>query len=144
MNAKNTINREHFEAWLFSQPDDRRFEYLEGQPSSLTGCVVCNFLREQTNITTFGVSGSQVGFRTSLDFDYIPFEPWLQNLLLELANPVSFDAKRAKAMYISLFPNAIVGSTQPSTNVEKVEPSSIAQATNGSLTNVEFAIQTIK
>jgi hypothetical protein len=38
------INRERFEAWLFSQPDERMFDYMDVNG----GCAVCAFIRETT------------------------------------------------------------------------------------------------
>jgi hypothetical protein len=38
------IHQEKFEAWLFSQPDEREFEYIDHR-----GCVICSFLKETTN-----------------------------------------------------------------------------------------------
>jgi hypothetical protein len=35
-----TIEREHFEAWLFSQPKDREFDYQ----NTTGGCAICSFV----------------------------------------------------------------------------------------------------
>ena len=40
------FNQEHFEAWLFAQPRERRVRYVEGHKSSLTGCVLCNYMQD--------------------------------------------------------------------------------------------------
>lgn len=42
----NEINREHFEAWLFSQPLERVIEAGDG-----TRCVLCSFIKETTNFS---------------------------------------------------------------------------------------------
>jgi hypothetical protein len=47
MNSPNPITRESFEAWLFSQPDDRVFLF-----TSCTSCVVASFLKETTSYNT--------------------------------------------------------------------------------------------
>lgn len=39
------ISRELFEAWLFSQPKEREFNYMD----NTGGCAVCAFVRETTS-----------------------------------------------------------------------------------------------
>ena len=39
------INRERFEAWLFSQPPEREFRYTDSD-----GCAFCHFVMETTNL----------------------------------------------------------------------------------------------
>lgn len=41
------IHREHFEAWLMAQADDRVFDYTDS-----TGCLCCMFFREMTSLQT--------------------------------------------------------------------------------------------
>ncbi len=103
MRNMNTINREQFEAWLFSQPDERNFAYIEGQPDAPTGCLVCNFLRENTNHKHFGVSGAAEGFRVGFE-DCTKFEPWLELLLRQNGFTEIFTAKYSKDTYLKLFP----------------------------------------
>lgn len=57
MTDQTIINREHFEAWLYAQPDSRPYDYMEGQPDSKIGCVLCNYIREATNHKYFMVGG---------------------------------------------------------------------------------------
>lgn len=137
----NTINREHFEAWLFSQPDERMFNYSEGFNTDQIGCVMCNFLRENTNISQFCVGYSTFIHGEEWNDERLP--AWFVNTMDKRSGRY-ISAKEVKQLYLQEFPNAIVGSTQPMAIAKPVEPSSIAQATNGSLTNVEFAIQTTK
>lgn len=50
------FNQEHFEAWLFSQPRNRALLYHEGHYLSPTGCLMCNYLRDN-NYKFYGVGG---------------------------------------------------------------------------------------
>lgn len=70
------ITKERLEAWLFAQPRERVFVYIQGLPKDQPGCVLCNFLRETTN-ANFKVSAYEIvidGLRFRL-------EQWLVDLL---------------------------------------------------------------
>jgi hypothetical protein len=95
------INREQFEAWLFSQPDERLFIYTEGGETDKTGCLVCNFLREQTGLNGFNVSVCWVSYGPTLT-DRMHFQEWLMNLL-QRRSPSPFSAKETKLNYVSMF-----------------------------------------
>lgn len=138
----NTINREHFEAWLFSQPDERLFNYTEGFDSDRIGCVMCNFLRENTSIYPFAIGYGTYAYGVGINQE-ASLPTWFVSIMA-LRSGRYITAKEVKSLYLQEFPNAIVGNPQPMAIAKPVEQSSIAKATNGSLTNVEFAIQTIK
>lgn len=96
------IQREHFEAWLFSQSKDRIFRY-----SCTTGCLAGSYLNENFkgswscgNLAFSCLSGS--GF----------FPKWLVDILAPFCvanacgygNPI-FTAADAQAEYLKLFPS---------------------------------------
>lgn len=133
----NKINREQFEAWLFSQPDERQLNYVQGQSYKYPGCLVCNFLREIVGLTCFYVSSNDIGWwspeiNNSQKFQ---FEDWLYSLLEEIvAYPESeFTIKQAKNSYLLLFPNAIVGNND-SPAIADASLNSIAKVTESNLT----------
>lgn len=103
------INREHFEAWLFAQPDDRPYVYGEGFPNDPVGCIVCNYLREQTNEKDFVVGGSQQGIAKIEQVT--PFPRWLAEVLWRCASLTTFGA--AKKVYTKLHGNPTFGSSVP-------------------------------
>lgn len=51
------IQQERFEAWLFSQPDEREFDYTRS-----TDCVICNFFRETTAIKCIAVTNEIIKY----------------------------------------------------------------------------------
>lgn len=126
----NTINREHFEAWLFSQPDERTFIYTEGAADAPIGCLLCNFIREQTNITAFYVGASYLTTENKTEPLMVWFSLFCPN------KSYKFTAKEAKDNYLTLFPNAIVGSNDNSANVEILSSNSIAPVTESNRTNM--------
>lgn len=117
------INREHFEAWLMSQPANRRFYYFGTAPESTPPCLICTYLKELFKgrfivggavIEQFDINFNRIGQ------DVIP--KWL-NVLLQSTigenSKVHFTAKDAQLSYLSLFP--------PSLEVEDAQPSSVEQ-----------------
>lgn len=127
----NTINREHFEAWLFSQPDERTFEYIYGSYDSNPGCLLCNFLRETTNINKFEVGRIIV----SMNGTNYPLPNWFINLLSKqwlkehefYSRNITF--KEVKEHYLLLFPNAVVGSNDSPAIAENLSFNSTALET---------------
>lgn len=116
-----TINREHFEAWLFSQSKERKFVYVEGGQDALTGCLCCNYLRENFSFR-FSVGNSSFRIFPSREND---FPEWL-NVLIADARAIFykehyivdtiyqrkpscfFTAEQAQTTYLSLFPETII------------------------------------
>lgn len=78
------INRERFEAWLFSQPRERTFNYMDGNG----GCLICHFFQQTTKLAA-SVGGNYYTVAESLpaaigryiygERETIPF--WLYSLL---------------------------------------------------------------
>lgn len=105
-----TINRELFEAWLFSQPREREFVYINGLSDEEPGCVVCSFLRETTNIKRFAVGDTYMNIYKgeSTDYDAVNLPTWLNELhLASLAGTPTFGA--VQDHYLQLFPNTLDG-----------------------------------
>lgn len=100
------IHQEHFEHWLFSQPDDRTWAYAHCEQ-----CLVASFLKEQGICKTPSVSSNH--YRDIMvPFDSeTRFEPWLSQmmnrdlpiLLGSIGLPATITAKRAKDYYLSHF-----------------------------------------
>lgn len=141
----NTINREQFEAWLFSQPPERTFKYTEGTPSSPIGCLACNYLREMTDAKNFFVGPSDCGIRFGNYVEpYTKFE-WLAKYLYNVcyfaanfdeSEQTLFTAKDAKRIYSELFPNAIVGNNDIPAIAGNLPFNSIASVTESNATNM--------
>jgi len=101
------INQETFEAWLFSQPDDRQYDYRDNE-----GCLLCMFAKETSN-KRLSVAGR--AFRVISDpentFKYIDFDSWLQRFMCDCVRtnlgydsvPLSEDFKTVKAIYVAMF-----------------------------------------
>lgn len=104
----NPINREQFEAWLYAQPDSRPYNYMEGRPDSKIGCVLCNYIREATNIKDFIVGGTWL--TANGIFNQMP--QWLQQVINDGTVQCGHTFKYAKARYTALFDH----------NTPKVEP----------------------
>lgn len=100
------INRETFEAWLLAQPAEREFVYSQGFPKDEPGCLVCNFLRENTKVKNFTVYGRYV----DVEGKALGFEKWLDDFLFLQARggvrPLTFG--EAQADYLKLFPDTLV------------------------------------
>lgn len=99
--TKNIITQERFEAWLFSQPDEREYKYFNTE-----GCLICDFIKENTSNEAAGVGGDY--YRVQSDhFEKIPFEPWLLVVMTEykmtklggLSVPICKTFKQVKAIY---------------------------------------------
>lgn len=109
-----TINREHFEAWLFSQPKERKFVYIEGRVDASTGCLMCNYLRENFHFI-FRVYTSE--FRDLTTDEETNFPKWLNELIWtslqmfyrkHIIGPSFFTAGEVQTIYLSLFPETII------------------------------------
>lgn len=88
MNQTPEINRESFEAWLFSQPKERVFDYRNTDGT----CVICSFVKETTNAK--GVCGGGGFVVTSNGF--IPTPAWWESQSVSLTMP-DMDTVSAKA-----------------------------------------------
>lgn len=107
------INKETFEAWLFSQPDDKVWNYEDN-----CGCVVACFIKETTNINPsvvprkFRDQGKPAWFPEYINFPQwlINFEDsWFQHGVDERTRLESFiTAKKAKALWIDMFGSPVV------------------------------------
>lgn len=99
-----TISREHFEAWLFSQPLAKVLEYSAGSRFEPTGCLICNYLRDSfkqhhlyVGVDNFTMVGNTVGQNK--------FPPWLVDLILVAREEDSefFTIEQVQSAYLSLF-----------------------------------------
>lgn len=105
-----TIHKEHFEAWLFGQPDNREWVY-----TSPTSCVICCFLREQCRIEQALVN-PESWFLSSADVPDRPqiFHEWLlafsRRIVCLVASKqgagMDFTAAQAKAEWRKLWPES--------------------------------------
>lgn len=90
-----TLEKERFEAWLFSQPDKREFDYL-----NTTGCMGCSFVKETTNINNPAFGGITWG---KLDnYGDWPLPDWFRAALISM--PRFFTAADTKSAWRKLFP----------------------------------------
>ncbi len=95
----NEINRERFEAWLFSQPKERSFIY-----GDICGCAVASFLKECTSIQDPTVSSDTFRSRADVllpDAGRKPLPEWLHNQVLRV-RPLTI--AKMQARYLELFP----------------------------------------
>jgi len=106
------INQETFEAWLFSQPDSRTYNYSDN-----TGCLICSFVKETTNVKKVSAGGSTL----TTDGEVLAFEGWIKsfmckNIQTEIGYwgiPISNDYKTAKAIYVAMFGQPMVEIPMP-------------------------------
>lgn len=124
-----TINRELFEAWLFSQPREREFVYTDNR-----NCLICSFLKSNTRFQNPNVSHSHL-YLDNCKSEPIPswlFETISNSNYNEVYNgykvgkPVK-DGRRTFAYvqdsYLQLFPNTLDGlSNQSQTEGVTVSP----------------------
>lgn len=96
------INRETFEAWLFTQPDERTYNFID-----YSDCLLCKFIKETTNIenirvgsTYFRVNGKCQEFDDWLMRYAIGFNPKANT---SLAIGATFG--NAKLLYTIIFGN---------------------------------------
>lgn len=87
-----TINKETLEAWLFFQNPARIFNYIEGFKDDKTGCLICNFIRETTNIQNFCISAYcfDILDENNKLIERIDFPTWLITFL-RMRNNISFN-----------------------------------------------------
>lgn len=78
------IHKERFEAWLFSQPDERRFDYVDNR-----NCIGCCFLREMARFDLLSFGPDAVYDKHATRF---PLPEWFTNLLrvVRIDNPSGF------------------------------------------------------
>lgn len=98
------INREHFEAWLFGQPLDREFDYVDCQT-----CAMCAFARE-----TMKVSGYVSASYRYLNVDHVLYATpdWMDGTgsklrVLSIRDDSKLLVKTMQETYLKLFPNTI-------------------------------------
>lgn len=96
------LNRERLEAWLFSQPPQRQFNYVQGYPGSVPGCLLCNFL------TDSGLKFRHVGpdwVLVALGTESEWFDREIKDFSRALSSfsDCEFTAGQAQAAYIALF-----------------------------------------
>lgn len=60
------LNLEHFEAWLFAQPDDREYAYID-----IYDCLISRFAKETTNVKNVHCSPE------FLSYNRVIFQPTL-------------------------------------------------------------------
>lgn len=131
------INREQFEAWLFAQPNNRTFNYREGKSTDLVGCIICNFLREQTGVKNFKVGGHRLGIITPTDV--IPFTQWTSLFLLAALMAGDYDQSKhttvitglqAKTAYTTLFGSPVPVSQEQTQPTSKVPETPVLESTH--------------
>lgn len=94
------IQQEHFEAWLFAQPNSRRWDYCDGQ-----NCVIASFIKETTAITEPLVNSKEwwMDIKDLYVKDGFPIPLWLYNTLV--SGSTIIQATHLKARYRQLFPD---------------------------------------
>jgi hypothetical protein len=93
-NMSKEFNKRKFRAWLFAQPDDRKFDYSGGKPYDEKKCVLCAFLAEKTECD-FSVGGNYIWINNR-EFS-IP--PWANFISIRDSNN-KITAKDAKALFL--------------------------------------------
>lgn len=68
------IEKERFEAWLMSQPGDRRFVY-----TNTNDCLICRFIKENTNCAIPSVGSDRYWIGEFMG--HLP--QWLQDCMIE-------------------------------------------------------------
>lgn len=101
------IERELFEAWLFSQPPERQFYYYD-----TNGCAIASFLRE-----ALGIQRPRVG---GMEFDDAEgkgclLPQWLRDIVFPL--PIHFTVAQLRRRYLELFPDTFIA-TEPAPNAQ--------------------------
>ena len=95
------INQETFEAWLFAQPDERKYNYLDNN-----NCLICRFVKETTNIQDISAGGDYLRYNNKI----FKFEGWLLTIMntwnpnIKAGVPSSKDFGTVKKLYIDFFP----------------------------------------
>lgn len=101
------INREHFEAWLFSQPEERKFNYLD----VTGGCAVCSFIRETTNFTNCagGSDASGIDLENRFGGPKVHLPEWMKccsNTTFGVLSVRPLTIGNMRRRYLELFPEA--------------------------------------
>lgn len=109
----NEINRESFEAWLFSQPPEREFNYSDIKG----GCAVCTFVRETTSYSEACGGSDYYGVRLKNNWadvnpEIVPLPDWLKsgsggvlNVLERRPGPLFvLTIQNMQRRYLELFP----------------------------------------
>lgn len=100
------IQQETFEAWLFSQPDERTYDYL-----NINNCLICNFAHETTN-KKLRVSYDRFYLQEEKYEKAYQFDDWLMRLMrgchITKLGYISVGTlhptfKHVKAIYVSLY-----------------------------------------
>lgn len=68
------IEKEKFEAWLYSQPRDRRVDLSDG-----TDCLICKFVKETTNCIRPRATWGQLLVDHLSPYDWTNLPEWLTN-----------------------------------------------------------------
>jgi hypothetical protein len=94
------IEMETFEAWLFAQPDEREWNYMDGHK-----CMICSFIKETSSAKDPGVGGSYY----RVNGEHKPLPRFLHNrfeygLLSTSSHGVVFSAKTMKERWLKMFP----------------------------------------
>ena len=104
------INRELWEAWLFSQPKERSFNYAD-----CCACAVCAFTSETTNCKGVIVAGELVWANLS-DYPQKPLTKipeWLWKVIHVFSGNYELTVPAMQARYLELFPETNLASTPP-------------------------------
>ena len=104
-----TIEREHFEHWLFSQPKDREFDYTRSSE-----CAICAFLKETTSVQNPVVDAKTI----STELFTIPTPKWLDDGYGEDGKPRGdvrgvvrvwpLTIANMRRRYLELFPDTVI------------------------------------
>lgn len=98
------IEQEPFEAWLFSQPPQRKFAYWKSSAKATTGCLLCNFLRETVKTPHTRIGTASFAMEGQMGSCDIEFPEWLKKLLSRMTTPSVFTAGDKQKQYLLLFP----------------------------------------
>lgn len=106
------INRERFEAWLFSQPGDRSWNFHDTQQ-----CVLCSFIKETTNHLRPIVGG--LWLTTSIGGSNVEIDEWVKVILRTRNEFGIVSAGNMQQRYRELFPETEI-------EIQKTEQKEIA------------------
>jgi len=100
------IEQERFEAWLFSQPDNRKWFFFDN-----TGCCLASFIKETTNAQYVTVGGCTY---TVDDFTgTLPTWAGTETFFSKVDRRRDFTASKIKQAFSRLFPSQMENIEQP-------------------------------
>lgn len=117
MNTTEIIHKEHFEHWLFSQAEERGFNYGDGH-----SCMGCSFVKETTQYKNAAFGGN-TWFTDFPKPARVDIPQWLVALLHEvriISGMGVFTIADTKRAWAKLFPETEVN-IQPAQSMKEVK-----------------------